>query len=98
MEQDQSSTASPTNEGITVTFSVSDEVVPWTGEQRTLLEFAEAHSIPISAGCTYGDCGTCLTDLLAGEVEYLHETGIRPEQGTCLPCSCRPKTSVILRA
>jgi hypothetical protein len=31
-------------------------------------------------------------------VEYLHETGVKPEPNTCLPCSCRPKTSVVLRA
>ena len=85
-------------EPITVTFVFSDETVPWTGRQRTLLELAEEHSIPISSGCTYGDCGTCLTDLISGEVEYLHQTGIQPEPGTCLPCSCRPKTSVTLRA
>lgn len=86
------------NTPINVTFSFTDETVPWTGEQRTLLELAEAHSIPISAGCTYGDCGTCLTELVSGEVEYLHQTGITPEPGTCLPCSCRPKTSVVLCA
>ena len=68
------------------------------GEQRTLLELAETYRIPLDSGCTYGDCGTCLTDLLSGDVEYLHQTGITPEPGTCLPCSCRPKTSVVLQA
>jgi ferredoxin len=87
-----------TSEHIMVVFAFSNEAIPWTGEESTLLEFAEAHNIPISSGCTYGDCGTCLTDLLTGEVEYLHPTGITPEPGTCLPCSCRPKTSVTLRA
>jgi ferredoxin len=83
---------------ITVTFSFTDETLPWTGEYPTILKLAEAYHIPISAGCEYGDCGTCLIDLLSGEVEYLHATGITPERGTCLPCSCRPKTSVELRA
>ncbi len=88
----------PAQEEITVTFLPADEIYPWTGKEATLLEFSENHSIPISYGCTYGDCGTCLTDLISGEVEYLHQTGITPEPGTCLPCSCRPKTSVVLRA
>ena len=83
---------------ITVTFAISNETHPWTGEHPTLLALAEAHGIPISSGCTYGDCGTCMTDLITGEVEYLHQTGIHPDPGTCLPCSCRPKTSVTLRA
>ena len=98
MAQSKPTEVSPAAEGITVTFAFSDEVVPWTGEQSTLLELAEAYSIPIDSGCTYGDCGTCLTDLLSGDVEYLHQTGITPEPGTCLPCSCRPKTSVVLQA
>jgi ferredoxin len=89
---------SPQGGEITVTFFVAEETFPWTGKEATLLEFAEEHGIPISFGCTYGDCGTCLIDLIDGEVEYLHETGVTPEPGTCLPCSCRPKTSVILRA
>ena len=98
MELDKIDTANPTEEHITVTFSFSNEVVTWTGQQRTLLELAEVHGIPISVGCSYGDCGTCLTDLLSGEVEYLHQTGIAPQPGTCLPCSCQPRTSIILRA
>ena len=83
---------------ITVTFAFSNAVHRWTPEAVNLLDFAEDHGIEISSGCRYGDCGTCLTDLVAGEVEYLHETGIEPEAGTCLPCSCRPRTSVVLRA
>jgi uncharacterized protein len=83
---------------IFVHFAFVDETFPWVEEHRTILQLARANGVPISAGCEYGDCGTCLTDLLSGEVEYLHETGVAPEPGTCLPCSCRPKTSVSLGA
>ncbi len=83
---------------VTVTFAFSDETYAWTADDTNLLKFAEKHGVEISSGCQYGDCGTCLTDLLSGEVEYLHETGVKPEPNTCLPCSCRPKTSVVLRA
>ncbi len=87
-----------TNEAITVTFAVTGETLPWTGEHATLLELARAHDIDISSGCEYGDCATCLTDLISGEVEYLHAIGATPDPGTCLPCSCRPKSSVSLGA
>jgi ferredoxin len=83
---------------LTVTFSLTGESYPWTAEDTTLLKFAHKHGVEISSGCEYGDCGTCLTDLESGEVEYLHVTGIHPDPGTCLPCSCKPKTSVVLRA
>jgi ferredoxin len=83
---------------IWVTFSYSGDRYAWTGEYATLLELAHANDVAIPSGCEYGDCGTCLTDLISGEVEYLHETGATPDSGTCLPCSCRPTTSVELGA
>ena len=83
---------------ILVTLAQTGKTFPWTGEHATLLELARAHDIDISSGCEYGDCATCTTDLLSGEVEYLHATGATPDPGTCLPCSCRPKTSVSLGA
>ncbi len=89
---------SESTQPLTVTFSFTGESFEWTGQYPTILNLAEAKGVSISSGCEYGDCGTCLTDLVAGQVEYLHQTGIEPEPGTCLPCSCRPKTSVDLRA
>jgi ferredoxin len=83
---------------VTVTFSFSDEIHVWTDDDTNLLQFAEKHGIEISSGCQYGDCGTCLTDLLSGDVEYLHETGVKPDPNTCLPCSCKPRTSIVLGA
>ena len=81
---------------VTVNFQQSNVVVAWTESCESLLDFAEAHGVTISAGCRYGDCGTCLTNIVAGEVEYLHETGVEPDEGACLPCSCRPKTDLTL--
>jgi ferredoxin len=83
-------------EEIVVTFQQSGISVPWNAFDGSLLEFAEASGVEISSGCTYGDCGTCLTSLIAGEVRYLHETGVQPEPGTCLPCSCQPVTDITL--
>jgi ferredoxin-NADP reductase len=84
--------------GVTVTFSRSEVSVPWTGEVQTLLQLAEMNGVDISSGCQYGDCGTCMTRVLEGTVQYLHPTGARPDAGTCLPCSCRPEGSVVLDA
>ena len=84
--------------GVTVTFVRSGVSVPWTGEVQTLLELAEMNGVDISSGCQYGDCGTCMTRLLKGTVQYLHTTGARPDPDACLPCSCWPVGSVVLDA
>jgi uncharacterized protein len=84
--------------GVTVTFARSKVSVPWTGEVETLLQLAEMNGVDIGSGCQYGDCGTCMTQLLQGTVRYLHPTGARPDPGACLPCSCRPDGSVVLDA
>ena len=84
--------------GVTVTFARSEVSVLWTGEVQTLLQLAEMNGIDIPSGCQYGDCGTCMTRLVKGTVQYLHPTGARPDAGTCLPCSCQPEGSVVLDA
>jgi hypothetical protein len=84
--------------GTTVTFARSAVNVPWTGEVQSLLQLAETNGVEISSGCQYGDCGTCMTRLLEGKVQYLHPTGARADPGHCLPCSCRPDGPVVLDA
>jgi ferredoxin len=86
------------SEGPTVRFSLSGIDRLWEEKYESLLDFAEQLGIEISAGCRYGDCGTCLTELLDGVVVYNHRTGVRPDEGYCLPCSCRPSTSITLNA
>jgi hypothetical protein len=39
-----------------------------------------------------------MTQIVSGEVAYLHETGIEPDSNACLPCSSKPKTSIVLLA
>jgi ferredoxin len=79
-----------------VTFERSGVVVHWDMACGDLLHFAEANGVEINAGCRYGDCGACLTSIVSGEVEYLHEIGADPHENTCLPCSCKPSTDLIL--
>jgi hypothetical protein len=93
-EQEQA----PEQREIRVTFLRTGITVPWTGSSGTLLEFAEAHGVYMDYGCRYGDCATCLTSLVSGKVAYLHPVGATPDPGACLPCSCRPLTSVVLDA
>jgi ferredoxin len=86
------------HETTTVNFSLSAKSLTWNDSCESLLDFAEENNIEISAGCRYGDCGTCLTRLVEGRVIYNHQTGIDPDQGYCLPCSCRPDGSITLDA
>jgi ferredoxin len=77
-----------------VTFIKSDKVLWWDPEFRNLLEFAESNGVPMEAGCLFGECGACSVKLAEGEVEYHHETAIKPQPGHCLPCSCRPRSAL----
>lgn len=83
---------------IKVTFARSEITAPWTNEVQSLLQLAEINRVDINSGCQYGDCGTCMVRLLEGKVSYRHATGARVDPGYCLPCSCRPETSIVLDA
>jgi ferredoxin-NADP reductase/sterol desaturase/sphingolipid hydroxylase (fatty acid hydroxylase superfamily) len=82
----------------TVTFQKSGKTMTWNPKSKTLWEFAEQHGVEISSGCLYGDCGTCLTQLVSGKVVYIHPTVVKPDPGTCLPCSCRPDGPIVIDA
>ena len=56
---------------------------------QTLLEAAEEHGITIPSSCRQGQCGTCKTRLLAGNVRMDAEEGLDPDskaQGFVLTC------------
>ena len=86
------------DEKIEIIFSNSGVTLTWDNQFKSIVELAEAHDIDISVGCLFGDCGTCMTDLTAGTVEYNHPTMMVPDPGTCLPCSCKPKGTITLNA
>ncbi|WP_435627309.1 2Fe-2S iron-sulfur cluster-binding protein [Candidatus Ferrigenium straubiae] len=81
---------------IVVTFAKSGKQFPWQTTAGNLLEFAESHGIAVDSGCRAGSCGTCQTAIRAGEVAYRQPPDYDPEPGTCLLCSCTPKTDVTL--
>lgn len=83
---------------LVIEFVKSGRHVVWDSRYRSIVEFAEANDIEITSGCLFGDCGTCLTTVREGEIEYTHATAVTPEKGKCLPCSCIPASSLVLEA
>jgi sulfoxide reductase heme-binding subunit YedZ len=69
--------------------------------QESLLEIAESHGIDIPNSCRVGQCGTCATRVLDGEVEMETEEGLQPAQraeGYRLMCVGRARSNVRLYA
>ncbi len=81
-----------------VTFAKSGTVANWNHESGSLLDFAEEKGVVLDFGCRAGNCGTCITAVKEGEVDYLNEPGDMPEAGSCLACISVPKTNLVLDA
>lgn len=79
-----------------VEFSRSKIKVQWAANMGTLLDLAESSGVKVRFGCRAGNCGTCLTALKKGEVDYLSKPGKKPEAGSCLTCISQPKSNLIL--
>jgi ferredoxin-NADP reductase len=94
----QTEPQSKTVDAQTVTFQRSKKTIPWNPKARSLWHFADQNQVEISSGCLYGDCGTCTTRLLSGQVAYAHATAASIDAGACLPCSCKPVTSIVIDA
>jgi ferredoxin-NADP reductase len=85
---------------VNVTFARSALTIA-SSPQRTLLETAEANGIPIPFGCRQGDCHTCMTRLLRGDVHMIRDEALDDAlrlQGFVLPCVSRPLDDVTLDA
>lgn len=82
----------------TVTFSKSSTSLPWTADAGSLLEFAEDNGIKVDSGCRAGSCGSCLTRLEHGEVEYSQDPDAEIEPGHCLLCISTPTCDLTLGA
>ena len=70
----------------------------WTGQDASLLDFAERHGIEVESGCRSGGCGSCETRMLDGSVKYEHTPDHDVAAGHCLLCVGRPATSLVLEA
>jgi ferredoxin-NADP reductase len=91
-------TAAPVAEEVEVRFARSGRTLAWTGQDATLLDFAERHGIEVESGCRSGGCGSCETRLLEGAVHYEHAPDHDLADGHCLLCVGRPGGPLVLEA
>ena len=90
--------ASKSSAGVKLTFAKSGKTLDWNPDAGAILDFAEENDIDIDFGCRAGNCGTCITAVKEGNVEYLNPPGAEPESGSCLACIAVPKGNLILDA
>ena len=88
----------PFQQEMNVTFTKTEKSAPWDPQTGSLLDFAEDQGVSIDYGCRAGNCGTCLTAIQSGEVEYIGTPGEMPERGSCLVCLSIPKSDLKLDA
>ena len=82
---------------VTVEFAHSGKTVSWSGAE-SLLELAEDNDVVIDSGCRAGNCGTCVTAIRSGAVDYATPPAATPDAGSCLPCIARPTSNLVLDA
>jgi ferredoxin len=81
---------------LTVTFRESGKQFPWDPAMSCLLDFIESKDIQVECLCGAGECGSCRTRLLEGEVTYRQKPKINPGDGYCLLCVTVPKSDLVL--
>ncbi len=83
--------------GVKVSFMREGKTVPWSSATGSLLELAEVHGIRIDSGCRAGSCGTCVTAIRDGQVDYPSgKPDFDIEKGSCLACVAVPKSDLKL--
>lgn len=65
--------------GFSVEFARSGRMIT-CGPDETILEAAVAAGMRPMAACGQGMCGTCKVSMLSGEVDMVHNGGIRPKE------------------
>lgn len=81
---------------IAVEFSKSGTRAEWRNDDHSLLEMAEAHGLKPEFSCRAGICGTCVTRIISGEVNYFEEPLEELAAGEVLLCCSRPVTDIVL--
>lgn len=92
----QDASAEDSSETFQVEFSRSKTTVKWSKGVGSLLELAEANGVMARCGCRIGSCGSCLTAVMKGDVNYVHKPGKEPEAGSCLICISQPKSDMVI--
>ena len=88
--------ASGQGTGPSVSFARSGLTVNWDSGYATVLELAEACSVPTRWSCRTGVCHTCETSVLSGAVDYSLEPIEAPGDGNALICCSRPRGDIVL--
>ncbi len=83
---------------VEIQFLRSGRTLAWEGQDESLLNFAERHSIAIESGCRSGGCGSCETRLVSGSVHYAHQPDFDVAKGHCLMCVGLPSSALVLEA
>jgi len=80
-----------------VEFRRSGVSAEWTPAAGSILELAEANGMAPDFICRAGMCHTCLSNVVAGEFEYLHGDVVTPMgEDEILICSARPKSDMVI--
>jgi ferredoxin-NADP reductase len=83
---------------VAVHFQRSGRTLTWNGKEGNLLDFAEAHGIPVESGCRSGSCGSCASTLVSGAVDYDNPPDFELAPGQCLLCVGKPREPLVLDA
>ena len=81
-----------------IKFAKSEVDAKWNSNSDSILELAEENEVTIQSGCRAGNCGTCATQILSGQVTYPDHDQVDCEPGQCLACIAKPKGNVELDA
>ncbi len=79
-------------EPVHVCFSKSAIETEWNPAKGTLLELAESEGLAPAFSCRSGTCGSCVTKVKCGDVEYLEEPMASHESDEVLICCSVPKS------
>ncbi len=85
-------------ENFEIKFLRSNKTLHWEPSSGSLLNLADHHGISIESGCRSGNCGTCMTAVRAGKVDYPTPPGEMPDEGACLLCTAIPRSDLELDA
>jgi len=67
-----------------------DTAATWTETDGTLLELGDGIGVDLPSGCRSGVCGECSQRLISGEVAYLTDPLVPPDDGQVLLCCAVP--------
>lgn len=81
---------------VAVNFRRSGRTLEWQGQHASLLDFAEAHGIQVESGCRSGSCGSCVSSVISGTVDYASTPDFDLAPGQCLLCVGRPRDNLVL--